>query len=101
MVDAEKKLATLDDLGKKMVDAEKKLATLEKMAANTGTSLKSFCSAIDSADYHCCVNGEINKMNCATTTFASVFGISTSNGPNTCDDASLETSTATVCQDSA
>ena len=48
-------------------------------------SLEGICNAIDSADYHCCVNREASKMFCTTKSVADVIGIDTSNGANACD----------------
>ena len=78
---------------------EAKISALETLAMHTGNSLAAVCKAIDGKSantddsYHCCVNAENNKLYCATTEFATILGISTTNGVNACDT----TNTAQPC----
>jgi len=89
----------------RVTTAESDIDKLETKALNTGSSLKSFCKAVDSSTYNCCVNENNNKMRCYTTSVINLtggssgtIGISTTNGANTCDDATSTSSTAVICQ---
>merc|ERR1711963_653640 len=77
--------AASSDLEAKVSELEAKVAQLEELVSNTGNSLETICGAIDGRRNHCCVNAAKNKLFCADTNLAAVFGINTSNGPKTCD----------------
>ena len=75
-----------DELEARLAELEAKVAQLDKMVGNTGISLEGICGFLDRRGNHCCVNGEKNKLYCASSGYiARVFGIDTSNGPGTCD----------------
>ena len=88
-------LGSEDDI---IASLEAKVSQLEGLATNTGNSFDGICDVLDGTaagtdTYHCCVNGEHNKMYCALETLAGVIGISVANGPDVCD----RTDTATSC----
>ena len=73
---------------------EPRVSRVEMLAKNTGRSLARICENIDgkqetdgsgSDTYHCCVNREDNKLDCATTSIARGLEIDMKNGDNTCD----------------
>ena len=75
-----------DELEARLAELEAKVAQLDEMVGNTGVSLEGICGVLDVRGNHCCVNGEKNKLYCASSGHvATMFGIDTSNGPGTCD----------------
>ena len=74
-----------DDLEARLAELEAKVDHLDELVGNTGLSLEGLCEALDGRGNHCCVNGEKNKLFCASEHSAKKLGINTSNGPDTCD----------------